>query len=46
MRCDHPAGERDVGEILAEGVKFGVGRVGWTGEREALSGERRPAPDR
>jgi hypothetical protein len=27
MRRNHPPGQRDVGEILAEGVEVGVGRV-------------------
>ena len=31
MRGDHPAGERDVGEVLAIGVGGGVGQVGAPG---------------
>ena len=31
MRGDDPAGEGDVGQVLAESVKIGVGQVGDSG---------------
>jgi hypothetical protein len=45
MGGDHPAGEGDVGEVLAEGMEVGVGRIGDAGERiAAVSGWRRQVP--
>src|SRR4051794_1280302 len=37
VRCDHPPGEPDVGEILAEGIENEVRRIGRTGKREFVS---------
>ena len=42
VRGDNPAGEADVGEVLAVGVTVRVGQVRMTGQRKLLSGERRP----
>src|SRR5213595_1922178 len=47
MGSDHPAGESDIGEILAIGVELRIGLFRRSGEREFVSADaRRPGPDR
>ena len=44
MRCNHLPGERNVGEVLAIGIEFGVRQAGWTAKDKFFSGGgRRPA---
>ena len=41
---DYPAGEADIGQVLAVGVGRRIGRVGDAGQREAVNGRRGRVP--